>query len=193
MRRLGFAVVLSGAMLLAARSSAPALSQCVKDAQANHVACVAQCQDDFSSARLLCRNIDPACGLPCLAGRQACFDNVETIKSTGILPGGSVLCSTTDAGGTVFTGTNGCQTVLTEAKQSCGAPCPTPTPSSTGGETACQQCVDQAQVVDLECRDTCRDAFRTNTTVQAMQKSCRDGFKACVHQCGPAPTPTPGA
>ena len=90
-----------------------------------------------------------------------------------------------------LTGTDGCKTGLQDAKTACGAPCPTPTPSTLGGETTCQQCVDQAQVANLECRDACGDAFRTNTTVTAMEQGCRDGFKACVHQCGPAPTPTP--
>jgi len=46
--------------------------------------------------------------------------------------------------------------------------------------------VDNAQVNDFECRDTCRDSWRTNPTVIAMLQSCRSSFKACVQQCPPA-------
>ncbi len=182
-----FAVALTvlavvAAVLISGRF-ASADSTCIQNAKATYMNCKAQCKDDFQSAKFVCRNIPPACGLPCLAGRQACFDNVQTILDSGMLPDGSVLCSTTDAGGQTFDGTDGCKTVLNEAKAACGAPCPTPTPSTSGGETACQQCVDQAQVADLECRDTCGDAFRTNSTVVMMEQSCRDAFKACVQAC----------
>jgi hypothetical protein len=194
MKRLGvacFVLVASAAVLIGGRFAA-ATSTCMKNATANRAACKAQCDDDFQAAAFMCRNIDPACGLPCLAGRQACFDNVQNILAAGMLPDNSVLCSTTDTvtGQTLY-GTNGCTAELQGAKTACGAPCPTPTPSTLGGETACQQCVDQAQVAGLECRDACQDAFRSNTTVIAMKKSCHNGFMACVHQCGPAATPTP--
>lgn len=185
MKRLAvasLALAAVAAVLISGRFAA-ADSTCIQNAKSNYMDCKAQCKDDFQSAKLTCRNIPPACGLPCLAGRQACFDNVETILDTGLLPSGSVLCSTTDAGGQTFTGTDGCKTVLDEAKAACGAPCPTPTPSTSGGETACQQCVDQAQVANFECRDACRDAFRSNTTVVSMKQSCRDGFKACIQAC----------
>ena len=185
MKRFGVGVLVLAAAAAAVVSSrfAAADSTCIQNAKANFMDCKAQCKDDFQSAKLTCRNIPPACGLPCLAGRQACFDDVENILDTGKFADGTVLCSTMDANGQTFYGTDGCKAVLQEAKTACGAPCPTPTPSASGGETACQQCVDQAQVADFECRDACRDAFRSNATVTSAKQACRDGFKACVQAC----------
>lgn len=196
MKRLAVALFVLAAIgtLLASGRFAAADSTCIQNAKASYKDCTAQCKDDFKSAKLTCRNILPACGLPCLAGRQACFDDVENILDTGQFADGTPLspslCSTTDlnSGQTLY-GTNGCKTVLDEAKAACGVPppCPTPTPSGSGGETQCQQCVDTAQVNDFNCRDGCRDAFRSNINVTTMKQACRDGFKACIQACNPQP------
>ena len=39
---------------------------------------------DFLDAKFTCRNVQPACGRACLAGRQACFDRVGEILDTGV-------------------------------------------------------------------------------------------------------------
>lgn len=170
-------LVVSAAMVLAGSglSNARADATCVQNAKATYRACASQCKADFVDARLTCRNVQPACGVACLAGRQACFDNADNILQTGQLPDGSTLANCSG-------GTDQCKASLQAAKQACGAPCQ-PT------DTACKECVDNAQIVDFECRDGCRDSWRTNPTVIAMEQSCRDTFKACVQACPPATTP----
>jgi len=174
MRRFGGVLALSAAMVLAGSgfSNARADATCVQNAKATFQACVSQCKSDFVDARLTCRNVQPACGEACLAGRQACLDNVNNILQTGQLPDGSPLANCTG-------GTDQCKATFQATTKACGAPCQ---PS----DTQCTECVDNAQVTDFECRDTCRDSWRTNPTVIAMLQSCRSSFKACVQQCPPA-------
>jgi len=174
MRELRSVLVLSAAMIVAGGrwSSVRADATCVQNAKATYRSCVSQCKADFVDARLTCRNVQPACGVACLAGRQACIDNVDNILQSGQLPDGSTLANCTG-------GTDQCKANFRAAKQACGAPCQ---PS----DTQCIECVDNAQVTDFECRDTCRDSWRTNPTVIAMQQSCRDSFRACIQQCPPA-------
>jgi len=173
---LGLMVVATTLLAGGGRADAGMDRTCLKNARQDHKDCIAQCQDDYRSARLVCRNIDPACGKACLAGRQACRDNADQILSTGVLPDGSSLANC--AGGT-----DACKATLQQAKQACGAPCQ-PT------DLTCKECVDQAQIADFTCRDTCRDSWRTNATVIALLQACRDGFKQCVGQC-PSATPAP--
>jgi hypothetical protein len=149
---------------------------CLQNAKANFQSCASQCKSDLIAARLTCRNVDPACGAACLAGRQACLDNVQAILQTGQLPGGGTLANCSG-------GTDQCKANFQAAKQACGAPCQ-PT------DSVCTGCVDNAQVVDLECRDTCRDSWRTNPTVISMLQSCQNAFKACIQKCPPASTTT---
>jgi hypothetical protein len=155
-------------------------------AKANFQDCQSQCQSDYQSAKLVCRNINPGCGLGCLAGRQACFDTVNQVLQTGQLPDGSTLA---DCSG----GTDACAATYQSTVAAC------PDISCSGQQCTCQptdstcnDCVDQAQVADFECRDACRDSFRTNQTVVSMKKACNSGFTSCVHACrNPTPTPTP--
>ncbi len=174
MRRFGDVLVLSAAMVLAGSgwSSARGDATCLLNAKATFRGCVSQCKSDFVAARLTCRNVQPACGEACLAGRQACLDNIEAILQTGQVPGGGTL---TNCSG----GTDQCTANFQTAKQACGAPCQ---PS----DTACMECVDNAQVVNFECRDTCRTSWRTNPIVVSMLQSCQSSFKACIQKCPPA-------
>ena len=171
-------LVLSTAILLAGSelSAAWADVACVQDARGNYRSCVTQCKSDFVASRLTCRNVDPVCGAACLAGRQTCLDNVQTILQTGQLPDASTLANCTG-------GTNQCKATLQTAKQACGAPC-------QASNTQCTECVDNAQVVAFECRDTCRDSWRTNPTVIAMLQTCQSSFRACIKLCPPAGTTT---
>ena len=174
MRVLRGVLVLSAAMAFAGNgsSSAWADTACVQNAKANFLACARQCKQDFVDARLLCHNIQPACGEACLAGRQVCLDSVNTILQTGQLPDGTTLANCSG-------GTDQCKATFKAATKACGAPC-------QSSDMACTGCVDNAQVVDLECRDTCRDSWRTNPTVISMLQSCQNSFKACIQKCPPA-------
>ncbi len=174
MRTFRTLFLLSAATLLAAPgpSIAGTSGTCVPDAKDNFRSCRAQCRSDFIDARLTCRNIQPACGTACLAGRDACLENVQNILRTGQLPDGSPLANCTG-------GTDQCKAAFQAAKQACGAPCP-------ATNMACIECVDNAQVTAFECRDGCRDSWRTNATVIAMLASCQSSFRACIQQCPPA-------
>ncbi len=160
-----------GLGVTSATGQTPPLS-CIGQAKADYAACRTQCKQDFVDARFGCRNVNPQCGEACLAGLEACLENVDNILQTGMLPDGSDLPNCTG-------GTDQCKANFKAAKTACGAPC---APS----DTQCNDCVDQAQVQNFVCRDTCRDSWRTNPTVIAMRQSCRDAFRACVGQCPPA-------
>jgi hypothetical protein len=174
MRRVGSVLVLSAAVMLAGGwvSKARADAMCLQNAKTAFRSCASQCKSDFVDARLTCRNVQPACGQACLAGRQACLDNVNLILETGQVPGGGTLANCNG-------GTDQCKATFQAARQACGAPCQ---PS----DAACTGCVDNAQVTDFECRDVCRENWRTNATVIAMLQSCQSSFKACIQQCPPA-------
>ena len=165
---------LSAVMLFAGSgwSNARADATCVQNAKTNFQACTRQCKQDFVDARLLCRNIQPVCGEACLAGRQVCLDTVNTILQTGQLPGGGTLANCSG-------GTDECKAIFQAGKQACHAPC-------QSLDTQCLECVDAAQVVDFQCRDACRDSWRTNPTVISMLQSCQGSFKACIQKCPPA-------
>jgi hypothetical protein len=172
MRKIGAAIIASGAVLFGVAFTAHAdNATCTENAKAAYKDCTAQCKSDYIDARFTCRNIDPACGTACLAGRQQCFDTVEQIKDTGQVPGGGTLDNCSG-------GTNACAAALQQAKTDCGVPC--------NGDTTCQDCVDQAQVTDFLCRDACGDSFRINGVVIAAKASCRSSFKACAQACPPA-------
>ncbi|MFN8543754.1 MAG: hypothetical protein U0807_06065 [Candidatus Binatia bacterium] len=164
-----------GAMVLAtmlAGGAVPARAQadatCTRQAKSTYAACRAQCKDDFLSARFTCKGVDPACGKACLAGRQVCSDAIDAILETGQVPGGATLANCP-------TGTDGCKAALQTAKQVCGAPC--------NANPVCDACVDAAQVLAFQCRDTCRESWRADAAVQALRQQCKATFQACVKAC----------
>jgi len=169
---LGTVMVLAGSV----RSDAGTDAACVQSAKTNFAACARQCKQDFVDARLLCHNIQPVCGEACLAGRQVCLDTANTILQTGQLPGGGTLANCSG-------GTDQCKAALQAAKQACHAPC-------QSLDTVCLECVDAAQVADFQCRDACRDSWRTNPTIISMLQSCQASFKACIQKCPPAAATT---
>jgi hypothetical protein len=183
MRRIGVLIVIGAAVLCSATFATRVDAGVCKDnAVAAYLDCKGQCKSDFVDAKLTCRNVQPACGEACLAGRQQCFDNVEVILDTGQVPGGGTLDNCSG-------GTDACKAAfLDTAANTCGATCTQGAhPSCTcNGDQTCQDCVDQAQVTDFLCRDGCRDSFRTNAVVIAMKANCRSTFQACIHACPPA-------
>ena len=169
---IGLTGVCAATLLLMGVRAASADTACIQQARTDYQACRNQCQDDYRDAKFSCRGVDPACGTACLAGRMACFDDVDAILATGQLPnGGGTLDNCTD-------GTDGCQSRFQAAKTACGAPC--------NGDPTCMECVDGAQVTNFICRDTCRDSWRLNSTVKSLKDNCRTTFRACVHACPPA-------
>jgi hypothetical protein len=157
---------------LGAVATARADLACKQQAKDDYRACKQTCKDDYRAAKLTCRNVDPTCGTACLAGRQVCRDDVDAILSTGQLPGGGTLADCAD-------GTDGCRARLADAKDACGAPC--------NGDPTCDACVDAAQVTSFICRDTCRESWRADPTVAALETTCHDTFQSCIHACPPAP------
>jgi hypothetical protein len=206
MRTIVSTFVIGCAVLWGSAAMVRAGAACKQNARDTYVACKSQCRSDFLDAKFTCRNVQPACGEACLAGRQQCFDTVDLILSTGVVTG---HCSTTttqachvsddcptnetcSADSTLdqcANGTDACQTAfITTATTSCGATCSQGEHPVCGcaGNTACAECIDQAQITRFICRDTCRDSFRVNSTVQTLKASCRSTFKACVQACPPA-------
>lgn len=205
MRKIGALLVIGAVALGSAAFVARANAGVCKDnAIAAYRDCKSQCKSDFVDAKLTCRNVQPACGEACLAGRQQCFDNVEVILDTGVV---SHHCSmsgsqcqvdgdcpvgetcVTDTLANCSGGTDACQAAfLNTATNSCGATCTQGAhPACTcNGVQACQDCMDQAQVTRFLCVDACRDSFRTNATVVALKANCRATFQACIQACPPA-------
>ena len=167
--------------ILATSVPALAVNRCVAKAAAEKIACKQQCQTDFSEAKLRCRNVDPACGDPCVLGLQTCLDTAQGILETGLLPDGITQFDSVKCPG----GTNQCDMAFNTVKTACGAPCQLT-------DTTCLDCVDAAQVARFTCRDACRDSWRLNTTVRALLNSCHSGFRTCWQACPKLkPTPTP--
>jgi hypothetical protein len=211
MRSFGAVLFLSSAVLLGtvALVSRADAGACKDAAKATFLDCKAQCKSDFLDQKFTCRNVQPACGRACLAGRQACFDRVEEILDTGVVSGhcsqtmndpcradadcpNGEQCVVDSSLTNCPTGTNACNAAFTATATGappggCGATCgPQGQVCSCHGDTTCQDCIDGAQVTRFLCRDGCRDSFRVNTIVISEKQNCRAGFKACVQACPPA-------
>jgi len=167
MMKVGIVAAVVGVLIVG--TGRAQLSTCQQQAKSDYLACKNQCKSDFIDARFACKNINPQCGVACLDGRDACLESVSAILKTGQLPGGATLANCSG-------GTDACKAALAQAKADCGAPC-------QASDTACLECVDNAQVQDFECRDACRDSWRVDPTVVAMKQTCRTSFKSCLASC----------
>lgn len=177
--------LLAGALLGAApglaRAQSPTPLSCAGKARARYMHCVDQCRDDLVAERLACRNVRPACGEACLAGREGCLDQVQAILTSGTLPDGGTLAGC--AGGT-----DACKAAFQGARQACvdaGCPAGQTCKICEPSDQTCADCVDQAQIADFTCRDGCRDSWETNPVVMSMRASCRSGFESCIGACPP--------
>jgi hypothetical protein len=148
----GLALLAAGRLAFATANPACRL-QAVEEKRA----CVAECKEDYRAALFRCRNVDPACGNACLAGRERCLE-----PFTAILDG----C------------VDGCRDTLQAAKARCQQDC-------NGDQGCLDACIDQAQIDAFVCRDNCRESFRANEEAQAGIKNCRAAFRACVGACPP--------
>jgi hypothetical protein len=61
-----------GFLLTVGVGGATADSQCMEDAKAMRAECKAQCDEDFTIARDLCRNVDPECAQGCRGAQSEC-------------------------------------------------------------------------------------------------------------------------
>ena len=157
MRSFGLGFMMALACVGGSAVIAQADPACLAQAKENFKGCRAQCSDDYKDDKFRCRNVDPACGNACLAGREVCLEPINSILDTCL---------------------EGCKSTLQGAKNDCGAPC-------APGDTVCDGCVDNAQIQAFVCRDNCREDFRANHTDDV--KLCRAAFRACEHACPPAP------
>lgn len=160
------------AAVCALASVAFADASCKQQAKDDYLSCKQECKDEYRGAKLTCRNIDPACGTPCVVARQACRYGAEDILATGQLPGGGTLANCS-------TGTDGCRAQLDADKAACGAPC--------NGNTTCDTCVDAAQVASFVCRDNCRESWHADAVVTQLRADCKATFQSCIAACPPAP------
>jgi hypothetical protein len=222
MRTRGLALLLTGAALFIAGGTAGAMSACKTDAQQAFQDCKASCRDDFTAAKLVCRNIDPVCGSACVDARHTCAGDVENILDTGIVAKGGCASDTSkkcvqdgDCAGegatgpcnnpppttlnNCPTGTNGCNAALQQARETCwaqncapGQTCSSCSDSNITSMSACLECIDPAQLTAFSCRDTCRDSFRLNGVVQSEKALCKSTFRSCIKAC-PVLTPPPPA
>ncbi len=171
MRRFAFHFTVALVSVIALGAAVQADPMCKLQAKDDYRACKDDCKDNYRAAKLTCRNIDPSCGTACLAAREVCRDGYNDILASGQLPGGGQLDNCP-------TGTDGCRAQLDTDKAACGAPC--------NGSSTCDTCVDAAQVTSFVCRDTCRESWRANAIVGALEASCKSTFQACIGACGPA-------
>lgn len=123
-----------------------------------------ECKDaakgEFRDCRTTCVESFQASKDGCLNRDHAC---VEACR------GGRADC--VDASG-VEAALKDCDTALREARKHCPAP----------GDPGRDACVDQAQVVAFQCRDSAREAAK------AALKACKRSFRTCAYACGPATT-----
>ena len=173
MRRIVMALVVEGVFLAPAVAGAVVDPACFLQAKNDYVQCKSDCRDTFRDDKFRCRNVQPACGNACLAGRERCLD-----------PYLQVLTDCTD----------GCNATLRQGKQACadGCGCNVPGPNCTtnccaNDPSSCYNtCVDPKQVDAFVCRDNCRESFHSNATLQQNIRNCRAAFHTCVQACPPA-------
>ena len=148
---LGVGMFGLGSMALAATDP-----QCILTAREAYNFCKAECRADFRAEKFRCRNVEPACGLRCLAGREACTDPINDILDQCI---------------------GDCKAQLQAGKDMCRQDC--------GTNQAClDDCIDRKQVDAFICKDNCRENFRANYSDDL--ENCRSLFRACVAACPPA-------
>jgi hypothetical protein len=130
--------------------------QCFADAAAEARTCVELCKDDFRADKDSCRNIDPTCGDAAREERESCVNGVLLALTQ---------CVTTE-----------CAPFRNDI-EACREQYPV-------GDPLRDPCVDNAQLLNFQCRDTCRESVQLHPSL----KECRVEFRAAIKAC-PAPTP----
>ncbi|TMA59337.1 MAG: hypothetical protein E6J75_03450 [Deltaproteobacteria bacterium] len=130
-------------------------SPCTQDARGEFKDCKAGCVEDYQVAKDACLDRDHQCVELCRAKREDCRE------ATGIDQAFAA-----------------CEATLESAKQNCRDQHP-------AGSDDRDRCIDQAQVVAFQCRDTAREQFGP------ALKQCRRDFRVCARGCGPPEQPDP--
>ncbi len=139
------------AMLTAVPASAHASDSCKREAKQNAKDCKADNTETFQAAKDACWNRDHDCVEACRADRYDCR------QATGF---DSAIAA--------------CNDTLAAAKAQCRV-------NFVAGSPERDACIDQAQVVAFQCRDSAREAAKKPL------KQCRKAFRACAKAC-PAPS-----
>jgi hypothetical protein len=149
--------VMLGTVLLSASFvfADDAIKACVQDARNQLAGCVTLCKEGFLAAKDDCRDIYHPCADACRATRNGCVGEVLIALET---------CKEEN-----------CEGPLETARDLCKVAYPKGSPER-------DQCIDNAQVVAFQCRDTCREG------VAGDLKACRAAFKTCIKECPPAST-----
>jgi len=166
MRKLVIGLLMVGGLFLSPGLARADLA-CILQAKDDFRGCRADCLDNYRDDKFRCRNVDPACGNACLAGRERCLE-----------PFLQVLTNCLD----------GCRDTLKGHKTDCASMCQCGTPQECRdqGNTCYQDCLDPFQIEAFVCRDNCRESFHNDQQLQDNIHNCRASFRACVHACPPA-------
>lgn len=147
--------VLAMLALVSAAAPSQASDSCRDEAKQTYKDCGGACKEDYQAAKDSCLNRDHQCVEACRADRYDCM------QATGL----------DDA-------INACNDTLAAARAQCRADHPAGSPERDA-------CVDQAQVVAFQCRDSARE------TAKPAVKACRVAFLSCAKACPPASPSAP--
>src|SRR5947207_2386790 len=150
MRTIAMALMAGGVFLSpgVARAVDPA---CILQAKSDYVACKTDCRDNLRDDKFRCRNVDPACGNACLAGRERCLEPYLAVLTDCI---------------------DGCHATLQQGKADCAQQCgctlgPNCQSNCCDDQNTCyNDCLDPKQVAAFVCRDNCRESFHSDETLQ---------------------------
>ena len=130
--------------------------QCIADARADAETCVALCRDDFRAAKDSCRNLDHDCAEAAREQRGSCVGAVLTALAQ---------CVTSECAG------------FKAQVQTCRE-------TYALGDPQRDACIDNAQLLNFQCRDACRESVQ----LRASLKECRLEFRTAIKACA-APAP----
>jgi hypothetical protein len=163
-KRLGLVVGLAIATWTSG-AWAGSVAQCLRDARSTLKTCRDACTSDFLDTKAGCFNVQTGCFLGCKDGKTECLDDA-TKPLTDCLAV--------------------CDGPLDAARASCKASCGCGGVTDRCGFNPCFiGCMNGPQTIAFQCRDTCRGAFRLNTSAQAALAACRTAFQSCVQACPP--------
>ena len=148
-------VMCAGVMMNVSSTFAEDIKACVEEARSALQECTTLCKDTFLAAKDGCRDIEHPCADGCRAIREGCVGSVLSALEA---------CKE-----------DNCDDLFETAIDACKVAYPKDSPER-------HLCIDNAQVVAFQCRDTCRE------TVAGDLKACRTAFKKCIKDCPPAPT-----
>ena len=80
MRSILMGLVMAGGLVLSPGIGRAVVDpQCILQARDDFLTCKGECRTTFRDDKFRCRNVDPACGGACLAGRQTCLDPYQSV------------------------------------------------------------------------------------------------------------------